>query len=289
MNIDFINGLCREIELPQKAYDVAFGQFETNGELIEKMVCSSSLDNMQPFLSQLKKDRVSGAAVCLAAALALSEKTYIEYQKRKIPDNIFYDTLSDISVWVKTLEREENICGLAEIMWIRHSLYLNLFKIGRLQYQFYKTDYRSSGLTFSQRRRTPVKDKSAVINIHIPEGGKLDFEACRTSLDEAEDFFAIYYPEYEYNGFVCDSWLLDLSNRKFMSSDSNIIKFAELFDCVFPTRFHNNEIKRRLWGTQTNKKSEIAAFEEATDLQKRTKAYLLNGGKTGNGYGFIKK
>ena len=50
-----------------------------------------------------------------------------------------------------------------------------------------------------------------------------------------------------------------------------------------------SEITRRLWGKLTVSKSKIAAFPEETDLQKRTKAYLLSGGKTGNGYGFIVK
>ena len=172
---------CVVVEVGTEAYvhvlrtqsltiDKAIYEFENNLDGVLYIKENASLSNMKPFVKALKKDREKGAPVCLAAALLISEDAYKQYKKLGIPDEVFYDTFSDISVWVNTAKREENIDGLLEVWWIRHILYLNMFKLGRMQYQFYKTDYILSGLSPFQALKAPIKNKSRVLNIHIPEG-----------------------------------------------------------------------------------------------------------------------
>ena len=288
MDMRFISNLAERISLDTAAFDKAKYELENSYEEVLYIKEHSSLDNIKPFLCALKKDRKRGAAVCLAAALLISEDAYASYRRLGIPDEIFYDTFGDISVWVDTAKREERIDGLLEISWIRHCLYLNIFKLGRMQYQFYKTDYIPSGLFPLQIAKAPIKNKSHVLNIHIPEGGRLGFSECESSVDTARKFFAEYFPDYDYRGFVCDSWLLDPRNGEFMNPESNIMKFPKLFCTVFKTHKTNKEIIRRLWGAQ-NERLNYILLPEDTDLQRRTKKYLLSGGKTGNGYGFILK
>lgn len=288
MNMRFISELAKHILLDKTAFDKAIYELESNLDGVLYIKENASLSNMKPFVKALKKDREKGAPVCLAAALLISEDAYKQYKKLGIPDEVFYDTFSDISVWVNTAKREENIDGLLEVWWIRHILYLNMFKLGRMQYQFYKTDYILSGLAPLQALKAPIKNKSMVLNIHIPEGARLDYSECEKSVLLARNFFSEYFPEYDYKGFVCDSWLLDPRNTEFMSNESNIMKFSNLFYTVLKPHKNNKEIIRRLWGKQ-NEKTDFSLLSEDTDLQKRTKKYLLSGGKTGNGYGFILK
>lgn len=288
MDMRFISELAKRILLDKTASDKAIYELENNLDGVLYIKENASLSNMKPFVKALKKDREKGAPVCLAAALLISEDAYKQYKKLGIPDEVFYDTFSDISVWVNTAKREENIDGLLEVWWIRHILYLNMFKLGRMQYQFYKTDYILSGLSPLQALKAPIKNKSRVLNIHIPEGARLDYSECEKSVLLARKFFSEYFPEYDYKGFVCDSWLLDPRNTEFMSADSNIMKFSNLFCTVLKPHKNNKEIIRRLWGKQ-NEKTVFSLLSENTDLQKRTKKYLLSGGKTGNGYGFILK
>lgn len=287
MNKEFLIDLQQKTGIPKEAFDTALMLIETEPKAVESIFLNSSLENIKPFTAAIKRDRQMGAMLSLSATLLQCEKTYELYHEKGIPDDVFYDTMSDIAVWVKTAEREEGIVGLLEMSWLRHSLYMNLFKIGRLQYQFYKTDYLLSGFSLLQMRHAPIKNKTDVLNIHIPEGGKLSLSDCQQSVLQAREFFSRFYPEYKYSGFVCDSWLLDSHNRQFMSENSNIVLFSNLFDSVFKTRSRNNEIVRRLWGKETGNINEIKNFSEETTLQKQTKQYLLSGGKTGNGYGFI--
>lgn len=287
MQTDFLLHLCEKIDLPPEARDTALRALSHWEKTLLRTVRHSDLEHLSACARRLRRNRKKGAAFCLAFCLLQAEQAYTEYRKRGIPDEIYYDTMRDITVWVQTLQTEENIVGVAEISWLRHALYLNLFQIGRLQYQFFTTNHLLSGL--SPRTQYPIKSGEAVLNIHIPAGGRLSLADCRASLAAARDFFANYYPQYDYKGFVCDSWLLDCHNAEFMRPDSNIVRFRELFDEVHQTAAPYSEITRRLWGKLTVSKSKIAAFPEETDLQKRTKAYLLSGGKTGNGYGFIVK
>lgn len=287
MQTDFLLDLCEKIDLPPEARDTAFWALSHWEKPLFRAVRHSDLEHLSACTRRLRRNRKKGAAFCLAFCLLQAEQAFTEYRKRGIPDEIYYDTMRDITVWVNTLQTEENIVGLAEISWLRHTLYLNLFKIGRLQYQFFKTNHLLSGL--SPQKDYPIQSGEPVFNLHIPADGRLSLDDCRASLAAARAFFEKYYPQYDYKGFVCDSWLLDCHNAAFMRPDSNIVRFRELFDAVYQTAAPMNEITRRLWGQLTVSKTKIAAFPAETDLQKRTKAYLLAGGKTGNGYGFIVK
>lgn len=289
MDVTFICDLCTKIDLPPEARDVALRVLSDEEKEIRRAQEHADLTHLSIPYRRLRENRADGAAFCLAFALAEAERAFALYKQLGIPETIYYDTMQDISVWVNTCAREEGIVGLCELLWIRHALYFNLFRIGRLQYQFFRTNHTASGIPFRLRTKVPIKSRRPVLNIHIPEGGRLDFSACQKSLQDARVFFQQYFPQYDYAGFVCDSWLLDANNVRFMRADSNILRFASLFDCVVQTRFENDELLRRLWGVHKADRETLALLPVHTDLQKRAKQYLLNGGKTGSGYGFIVK
>lgn len=287
MDLDFIRDLCEKIDLPPEAQSTAFRVLSAEEQAIRRAQTRADLNHLALPYRRLYQSRADGAAFCLGFALSEAERAFARYKQLGIPEEIYYDTMRDISIWVNTCKKEENLVGLCELSWIRHTLYLNLFRIGRLQYQFFKTNHTASGIPLKMRRKVPIGSRKPVLNIHIPEGGRLEFSACQQSLAEARAFFQNYFPQYAYKGFVCDSWLLDSHNAQFMRADSNILQFSTLFDCVVQTNAENDELLRRLWGIHKTSREELAALPEDTDLQKRAKQYLLNGGKTGNGYGFI--
>ncbi len=287
MDLDFIKDLCEKINLSPEASETALRVLLTEKKSIRRAQKHADLTHLYIPYRRLHKNRANGAAFCLGFALAEAERAFVRYQELNIPEEVYYDTMRDISIWTHTCAREENIIGLCELSWIRHTLYLNLFRIGRLQYQFFKTNHTVSGISLHAQRTVPIGNRQPVLNIHIPEDGRLDSLACQHSLQEARIFFEKYFPKYKYAGFVCDSWLLDRHNAQFMREDSNIMRFSALFDCVVQTNSENGELLRRLWGIHQASRAELTELPENTDLQKRAKQYLLAGGKTGNGYGFI--
>ena len=42
--------------------------------------------------------------------------------------------------------------------------------------------------------------------------------------------FDEYFPNYDFDYFFCESWLLYGENWQFMNSSSNILQFSTLFD-----------------------------------------------------------
>lgn len=283
---EFLKNLCEKIELPEEFVNAAepylkSGEAEKTADRIEKSGCAFCY-------IEYKKNAEKYAPLLLAASLVSAERVYKKYREKNIPDNIYYGTMTDIAIWAKTLKREENIIGIKNIGWLHNILFFNMFRIGRMQYQFYTARRIMCGVPFAKTHCLTVKFRRPVLNMHIPEGEPLTPEKCRESIEGAKAFFREYFSEYRYDGFVCFSWLLDPNNQLFMNENGNIRKFPELFDAVVRSKYKSFDIVKRLWGKSIKRPYEVADFPESTDLQKRTKKYLLDGGRTGIGYGTIK-
>lgn len=214
------------------------------------------------------------------------------YDEKSISDKIFFDTMADIAIWINDCRDNLHKTGLDELNWIMHHMNMNIFKIGRLQYQkmyyHWKTPYSKCGET--------VKFGDKILNVHIPRGEKLNCGACEKSFSEAQSFFKKYFPEFPNNKFMCVSWLLYKDNKKYMAEGCNILKFAELFDVI--TEFEDPESAYRWLFSVRYKKSTLLknkkktgnyGFTESlpqnTNLQKNAVEYIKNGGKLGDGFG----
>lgn len=124
-----------------------------------------------------------------------------------------------------------------------------------------------------------------VINIHIPQGEKLDYEACLASIEQAKEFFIRHFPDIKYNAVVCGTWLLDINLLNILPEESNIIKFMRLFKKM-PIYFSVPMIYERVFGFGFDVK-DIESAPENTSLQRSLKEYTLNGGKVYNTGGYI--
>lgn len=213
----------------------------------------------------------------LAVALLYSvEFTYPKYQKAVISDEIYFETMKDIAVWCEN----NNNKGLKNLPWIKNHLNFELFKIGRLQFQIYKCDNRTLDYDL-----LPFNLGENLIYVHIPQGEKLVYAECVNSLKNAKRFFGEYFPNYDFDYFFCESWLLYGENWQFMNSSSNILQFSTLFDLVYSVEDDRQAIER-IFGKRKIIKSK---YEEKTTLQRNAKRFMQNGGKLGVGIGILFK
>lgn len=255
--------------------------------IIKIYLAFCSKNRWEPFLKQRPMMK-------LALVYAFLPVVWDRYKAKNISEEIFWDTMSDIKIWIDDHRARTNKDGLYELNWIMHHMNLNIFKLGRLQYQklfwFYKTPYEKNG--------TKISFGDKIINIHIPRGESLDIEACRESLQKAKEFFAEYFPEYPNNRFMCHSWMLYPGNRNFMRSDSNIIKFSQFFDIIeekdspqqtylwlYGVKLKNPDLMKNK--KETGNYGFIDILPQKTSLQKSTVEYIKNGGKFGEGLGVI--
>lgn len=218
-----------------------------------------------------KYDDLTKLGVCLYYAEFITKKEYIE---RNIDLSIFYDTMRDITIWCKNNDN----CGLKNYRWIQNHLKLELFRIGRLQFQMYKCNNRTIKYNL-----LPFDYGENLIYVHIPQGEKLTYSECVKSLINSKEFFEKHYIDYEFRFYFCESWLLYSENFMFMTPGCNILQFQSLFDITYSLPLDHQAIERIYGKREIFKKK----YKEHTTLQKQAKNYMLSGNRLGIGVGII--
>ena len=204
--------------------------------------------------------------------LKLAMDTYEEYQKKGYADKIFDQTFYDITIWCGECYRKHGVYGLEELMWLGQSVKMELFRLGRLQFEPIRTEKDRKG----KNQHIPAGTKA--LSVHIPAGEPLVYEECQKSFAEARAFFG-----GEYGVFVCDSWLLSPHLKEILPESSNIIRFQNLFE-VTEVSYAYPQAEQRIFGDVLEDKRQ---YPEDTSLRQRAKAYVLAGRDLGIGAGFF--
>lgn len=191
------------------------------------------------------------------------------YRERKIPEEVFYNTFSDIGRWEKVCFEHTGIHGLEEYEWLALHLRLELFGLGRLQFQPIPCPWNVPG-------PHSLKKGESVLNVHIPAGEKLSPALCESSYRQAERFFTPL-PAI----FICRSWLLCPALKKLLPPDSNILHFQEEY-IILGVEEDSRQAEERIFGCL---KSNPAEYPETNSLQKAAKAWLISGNTLPEGYG----
>lgn len=284
MNITFLKDLCEKIRLPQEDRELAFQQMERHPARVERYAKQMYRQNDVVGLEILLRiNRRRYAPFVLAALLCAAEYTYAGYRERGIPERYYYDIMQDITRWTENGRVEFGVPGFSEISWAKNYITMNLFQLGRLQFQFSRVEL-SGRLSREQLKSLPIPDGAEVLYIHIPKGAPLEREACLDSIRQAKAFFPKYYPDFHFQGFYTSSWLLDPRLKQLLPSGSRILQFQELFDRIDTHEDHSRAAIRFLWYRHDR---DFAAFPEQTRLQRSVKQYLLGGGTLGETCGMI--
>ncbi len=121
------------------------------------------------------------------------------------------------------------------------------------------------------------------LEMHIPEGSKMDFELCGQSMKMALEFFPEYFPEKTFKTFTIGTWLLDAQLQDLLPADSNIVKFQREF-YLLPLRSNHIPTYSRVFGRSD---IDIATAPRNTALQRAIVDYVLSGGHMRYNAGFI--
>lgn len=239
-------GKTGDVEHMKPVPDNAGGWTSANPEVVEiiekwykKLNFPKNFD--REFYDALKKIRISDIVnieeydiFCengkrnLLSFLFMCEKLAEKYHEKGIDEKILYDTLSDIVIWTNTWSNLKGEIYLSQLDWLQNHLKMKLFRLGRLQFCMAESNY--------DIEKYGVKKGDKIIEIHVPEGEPLDHEECLKSIDMAKKFFADYFPEFDYKCFTAHSWMLDETLQTVLKPESNILKFAQMFE-----PFHKEE------------------------------------------------
>lgn len=205
---------------------------------------------------------------------ALKEK----YAEKGIDEKILMDTLGDLVVWLDTWSDLRGEMYLGEAGWLKRHLSMDLIRLGRLQFCMAPAEHDIASAN--------VKKGDPVIEVHIPEDGKLDRENCEASFAQAREFFKTYYPEYDYKCFTCHSWLLDASLKEILGEESNINRFREMF--TLDEAEESDAILKYVfrWNATRN---QVLKMASASSFAQKVKARVRAGGKFYETLGWIRK
>ena len=244
------------------------------------------------FNEVLKKEKNSLWFLWLYSNMAC--EVYSHYKEEGISEEIFWNTFQDIRFWCENTEREFGIMGLAVYEWFYRHIDMVLFRFGRLQFEKMKMQCSVSGKAdetgkecfrsekekcekYNPVENVKIEKGTEVINIHIPQGEALNWEACESSIKQAKEFLG------DDKLYVCHSWLLYLGLDEVLSERSNIREFRKHFR-VLEVDYKEREAEWRVFGKVLKN---VAEYPEETSLQKKVKTYLLEGKCLGNGWAVL--
>ena len=275
-----IEELMERISLPEEARRVVRKENMTETVYTEEK--QLFYDDFPVFLENWKKETGKEKYVCaLALYVRLACEVYPKYREKEIEDEIFDKTFYDITIWCEECYRKHQVYGLEELWWLAQSVKMHLFRLGRLQFEpvvlekDVKVDREGQD---TQNKKISISAGTKVLNVHIPAGEPLDYEACLDSFRLAEAFFG------KNQIYMCDSWLLSPHLKEVLSEKSNILKFQNLFT-VIKVYHAYPQAEQRIFQNVIENKQE---YPEDTSLRRRAKAYILSGKDLGIGIGFIK-
>jgi len=176
----------------------------------------------------------------LAVVAYLLTSKYDAYKTAGIADGIILDTFQDVSLRANLFYDQSGKIGIPkeDVIWFRHIMDVNIFKIGVLQFQAFKMLYLDEEtigepyMVFSENQKKRLPAGTDVINIHIQKGANINPAAVRDSLERASIFFKTHYESIPYRAFICYSWLLYPPMLQRLPEKSNIKQFAEYFSII---------------------------------------------------------
>lgn len=233
-----------------KEYDSAFEKL-----LLETRLTPSTVDKYKS-MNDYKTD--------LLMSLYFCEATAKKAEKQGLPFDVLLNSLSDIVTLTKIYYREYNTIGLSGYGWttLAHRLYLH--KLGRLEFM-------------------PSAGK---MEVHIPRGEPFPPKTCIESFKSSVEFFGKYYPDFKYDTYYTDSWLLDDTLAQFLNKDSNILNFARLFEKSKKTE--SDDAIHFVFGSDAAREN-LSEYEIKNSFMQKLYDYVMNGGKLYRVYGEIKK
>ncbi|MFF4354158.1 acyltransferase domain-containing protein [Streptomyces sp. NPDC001530] len=154
------------------------------------------------------------------------------HRGRGVPEDVSRRTLADLGRHVAVHHRRVGTPGLLFPWWIALHFHGELFQLGRLQFQRARLGDRTGRAVAAAGLGVGPGDPC--LSLHITDfRGPLSPTACDRSLALAREFFARHYPDEGYEVAVCHSWLLDPQLKRYLSADSNIIRFQDRFEAAY--------------------------------------------------------
>ena len=176
----------------------------------------------------------------LAVVTWMLQKKYGEYKSIGVPDDIIFETYRDVTLRATLYYQRTKKVGISkkDVIWFRHIVNVNMFKIGVLQFQPFEMVYLDEEMigenymTFSEEQKLLLPNGAPVINCHVQRNADLSLDRVMASVNAAKDFFLRIYPGKKFQAFLCYSWLIYPQMAERLPTMSKIKQFYQLFEII---------------------------------------------------------
>ena len=208
--------------------------------------------------------------------ILLAEKTYEEYKKRGISDEIYFATMNAFHVVSEVEKARCGVYGIGQVIyraWVRKNIDCIIYRVGLFEFEI-----RECPVEIPEHG---VSVGDIVLSVHIPRGADLREEISEASYDAARKFFRRYYG-MEKCVFICQSWLLHPWMQECLAEDSRIIKFQKKYNVFEVT---TNYDVARTWIFPHCEGKSLDELPQNTSLQRKAVEYMKKGLPVGIGFG----
>ena len=255
-------------------------------EIIEKQVALYETDvnrNYGEILSETDKAAEIAGVHKYSAELMIfilfSKHLRALYRERGISDRIWFDSMCDLKWKLWECKAVKGSWGSFVAGWFPGFFNLTRFALGRLQFEIVEFDgeYEKDG--------KKLKKGDKVINVHIPRTlTPLDKESRDDAYAQAAEFFS-GMTDGAPIAFVCSSWLLYPEAEKILPAHSNIRGFMADYD-IIRSKVDEEGDYHNMWRLfDMDFTGDFKDYPEDSSLRRAYKKFLLDGNRTGSGYG----
>ena len=225
----------------------------------------------------------------LAEHLLLSVRSRENGPWKRIPEQVFLDTMGCFSSFVREYFRSYGTWGFDRGFWTTRQAEAKLFRIGTLEYEL-SDEPEEAAKKETVKKKTAPEEIRRQINLHIPSDADLRPNCVEDSFHSARAFLAGYFPDWASLPIHLESWLLSPALEKLLPPSSRILQFQKYFMLKSwdPDPEDYLEWVFQIAGGQRDN-VQISKLPENTHLQKAMKAYVLQGGKIGVAQGVLKE
>ena len=266
--LDVYDRICRK-EAAQKLLQSCVAAYRKPGEtdyrteILDRANEISAIMEIHPY------------TVHLLVLICMTKRLRELYRENGIDMQIYRDTVLDLKWKLEECKTVKGICGTFVAPWYPRFFELGIFALGRLQFELRlaRCDYEKNGIKLE-------KEKSVVINVHIPRtGAPMDKDSCDRAYAAARVFFG--ERGLKDCPFVCHSWLLYPENKKIVPHHTNTYRFMSEYD-IIDWGVNGGEDLWRLFDTEETDPDKLPTNGS---LRRAYVQHLKNGGAVGWGYG----
>ena len=201
------------------------------------------------------------------------------YKQSGISDKIWFDSMSDLKWKLWECKAVKGSWGSFVAGWFPGFFNLTRFALGRLQFEIVEFDgeYEKDG--------KKLKKGDKVVNVHIPRTlTPLDKKSRDDAYAQAAEFFRDMTDGAPI-AFVCSSWLLYPEAEKILPAHSNIRGFMADYD-IIRSKVDEEGDYHNMWRLfDMDFTGDFKDYPEDSSLRRAYKKFLLDGNRTGSGYG----